>query len=321
MTSRSVPGVAGQHRIVDLALLAVAITWGSSYLAAKQVASADSVFAFLTLRFGLAAVGLALLLAPRLRGITRGECALGAVFGLILSLIFTLETFGVTGTSASNAGLIISLTIVMTPLLEQYVRRTAVPAAFYGATLVAVAGVAVLTQSGGLAVPSLGDLLMLLAAAVRAIHVTVIARFSAGRTLDSSRVTLVQLVTALGVFTGLSTFIGRDTVAVAADFSVAAWLLTVYLALAGTVFAFFIQMWAVRRTSPARVSLLLGTEPLWAAVVGVGAGDPLTALTFVGAALILIGTNWGRAIDTRQARTTSPPPESEARPAAVAVDP
>lgn len=296
------------HRIMDLALLAVAVTWGSSYLATKEVVAPDTVFAFLVLRFAIATVGLAVLLAPRLRKITRSEIALGALFGAILSLIFTLETFGVTKTSASNAGLIISITIVFTPFVEQKVRGRHLPLAFYAATGLAIVGVGVLTQGRGFAVPSLGDLLILLAAAARAVHVTVIAHLSEHRPLDSARVTLVQLCTALLVFTLLSQIAGRGVSDVATHLDMWSWLIICYLSIICTVFAFFIQMWAVRRTSSARVSLLLGTEPLWAAIVGVLlAGDPLTMLGFLGAGLILLGTNWGRVLDSRAAARRGEP--------------
>jgi drug/metabolite transporter (DMT)-like permease len=172
---------------------------------------------------------------------------------------------------------------------------------FYAATGTALAGVAILVQGNGFAPPSGGDLLILLAAVARAVHVTVIARLSEGRTLDSGRVTLVQLCTALIVFTALSLSTGRGVGEVAADMTGRGWLLTVYLALGCTVFAFFIQTWAVRRTSSSRVSLLLGTEPLWAAAVGVLlAGDPLTIVGLIGALLILTGTNGARRVDSRR---------------------
>lgn len=295
------------HRSVDVALLAVAVVWGSSYLAAKEVVDAGSVFAFLVLRFAIAALGLALFLAPRLRHITRSELVLGGLFGMVLSVIFTLETYGVTMTSASNAGLIISLTIIMTPLLDQCVRRTRLPPIFYGAAVIAVVGVALLTQNNGFQAPRIGDVLIFLAAVARAVHVVVIAQLSERRTLDSARVTLIQLCTGLVVFMVLSQTTGRGVGTVAAQMSVRSWLLTVYLALVCTVFAFLVQMWAVRRTSPGRVSLLLGTEPLWAAAFGIlVARDPLTAVGVGGALLILFGTHWGRAIDTRRSRDGNP---------------
>jgi len=278
----------------DLALLAVALVWGSSYLAAQEVVEPDTVFAVLALRFALAAAGLAALLRSRLRAVTREEVMLGTVFGAILSLILTLETFGLIQTSAANAGLIISLTIVITPLLD---RAGSLPASFYLAALTAVAGVAVL--SGGFDAPDTGDLLILLAAIARAVHLTVIARWSSGRSVDSARITLVQLLTALAVFVVMAPGTGSGVVEVALQLELGSWLLIGYLAFGCTVFAFLVQMWAVRRTSPSRVSLLLGTEPVWAASIGVVlAGDPVTAAGAIGAALILLGVNWARALDS-----------------------
>ncbi|KDE96711.1 hypothetical protein Y900_030740 [Mycolicibacterium aromaticivorans JS19b1 = JCM 16368] len=120
----------------------------------------------------------------------------------------------------------------------------------------------------------------------------------------------MQLCTGLVVFTVLSQISGRGVSEVAAQMSTQSWILTIYLALVCTVFAFFIQIWAVRRTSPARVSLLLGTEPLWAAAIGVLlAHDPLTPIGVTGALLILFGTNWGRLIDTH--RTGIPAPQDQ----------
>jgi drug/metabolite transporter (DMT)-like permease len=68
------------------------------------------------------------------------------------------------------------------------------------------------------------------------------------------------------------------------------------------VFAFVAQSWAVRRTSAARASLLLGTEPLWAVLFGVVlAGDALGAAGVLGAVLLLGATAAGQRIELRSA--------------------
>ena len=175
--------------------------------------------------------------------------------------------------------------------------RNAAAPLFYAPAALVVLGCIALTQSGGFALPGAGDVLIVGAAVLRALHVTVISRISAQRRLDPAAVTLVQLGTVaaltampagvLGQFSAVALMSGRD------------WALTAYLALVCTVFAFGVQMWAVRYSTPARMSLLLGTEPLWAVVLGLGlAGDPVTALGALGAALVLIGTNWGRIVDS-----------------------
>lgn len=287
-----------ERRRVDVALLIVALVWGSSYPAAQQVVTPHTVFAFLAIRFALAAVGLAIIAAPALRRTTRAEMRWGAVFGVILGVVFTLESFGVTMTSASHAGLIISSTIVITPVVDRWVRGTYLPRGFCAAGITAVSGVGLLTQSGGLQSPRPGDYLFLAAAFARAVHVTVIARVSDHHRLNPVRVTFVQTMAACAVSTGLAHLTGQGLGDLPTD--PRTWLLIGYLALMCTVFAFVVQVWAVRRASPARASLILGTEPLWAAGFGVFvAGDPVTAVGLLGALLILLGTQWGRLADSR----------------------
>ncbi len=88
---------------------------------------------------------------------------------------------------------------------------------------------------------------------------------------------------------------GDSPWAVAAGFGAAEWAGLAFLSFFCTLFAFFVQMWAVRRSSPSRVSLLLGTEPLWAAAAGIAiGGEHLGPAGLVGAALVLGGTAWGR---------------------------
>lgn len=279
---------------VDLALLAVAAVWGSSYLAAKEVVVPDSVLAFLAVRFALAAGVLALILGRRIARIGRDELIAGSLFGAILTAICVCETYGVTRTSASNAGLIMALTVVITPLLGG---RGAVAPLFYAPAAVVVLGCLSLTQAGGFALPGAGDVLVAAAAVLRAVHVTVMSRTAARRRLDPAAVTLVQLATVAVLTAGPACALGQ--VSAVALMSGRDWALTVYLAVACTVFAFGVQMWSVRYSAPARISLLLGTEPLWAVAIGVGlAGDPVTALGTFGAALVVAGTNWGRVIDS-----------------------
>jgi threonine/homoserine efflux transporter RhtA len=74
-------------------------------------------------------------------------------------------------------------------------------------------------------------------------------------------------------------------------------------------------MWAVRRTSPSRVSLLLGTEPVWAAAVGIAlAGDRPGWLGLVGAVLVLVGTAWGRSVADKGRASAGEPPQATGTP-------
>lgn len=251
----------------DLPVLLVAVVWGGSYLAAKGITSAHTVVAVLVLRFALVLPVLALAGWRRLRALTGARLRGAGALGLVLGGIFLLETYGVVHTSATNAGLIISLTMIFTPLAEAAVRRSRPSRGFLGAAL------------------------------ARTAHVLLMARIKAVQGADSLSLTTVQLAGAVAVFAVLAALpgTGASPWEAAADFGPAAWAGLAFLSLLCTLFAFFVQMWAVRATSPSRVSLLLGTEPLWAAAAGIAlGGDRPGPAGLAGAALVLAGTAWGR---------------------------
>ncbi|MGW2814118.1 DMT family transporter [Streptomyces sp. NPDC001415] len=300
MSSIAVPsaGLAPRRAwLTDLPVLLVAVVWGASYLAAKDITTAHTVTAVLVLRFGLVMPVLVAAGWRGLRALTAAQWRGAGVLGLVLSGIFLLETYGVVHTSATNAGLIISLTMIFTPLAEAAVTRVRPPRAFLAAAALSVAGVVLLTQGGGFTAPSTGDLLMLLAALARTAHVLFMARVKAVQDADSLSLTTVQLGGSVAVFAVLAALPGTGDApwTVASAFGVREWTGLLFLSVFCTLFAFFVQMWAVRRTSPSRVSLLLGTEPLWAAAAGIAlGGERLGALGLLGGILVLAGTSWGR---------------------------
>ncbi|MGW8727782.1 DMT family transporter [Streptomyces sp. NPDC055808] len=300
MSSIAVPsaGLAPRRAwLTDLPVLLVAVVWGASYLAAKDITTTRTVTAVLVLRFGLVVPVLVAAGLRGLRALTAAQWRGAGLLGLVLSGIFLLETYGVVHTSATNAGLIISLTMIFTPLAEAAVTGVRPPRAFLAAAALSVAGVVLLTQGGGFTAPSAGDLLMLLAALARTAHVLCMARVKAVRDADPLSLTTVQLGGAVAVFAVLAALPGAGPApwTVAAGFGVREWSGLLFLSVFCTLCAFFVQMWAVRRTSPSRVSLLLGTEPLWAAAAGIAlGGERLGVLGLLGAVLVLAGTSWGR---------------------------
>ncbi|MER6781533.1 MULTISPECIES: DMT family transporter [unclassified Streptomyces] len=299
MSSSALLAPAAPHRawLADLPVLAVAVVWGGSYLAAKGLTTAHTVIAVLVLRFALVLPVLAVAGRRRLRALTARQLSGAGLLGLVLGGIFLLETYGVVHTSATNAGLIISLTMIFTPLAEAAVRREAPSGTFLTGAAASVAGVVLLTQGAGLTVPGAGDLLILGAALARTLHVLLMARLQSVRGADPLSLTTVQLGGAVLVFAVLAAApgTGDSPWATAAAFGPAQWAGLAFLSFFCTLFAFFVQMWAVRRSSPSRVSLLLGTEPLWAAAAGIAiGGEHLGPAGFSGALLVLGGTAWGR---------------------------
>lgn len=296
-------------RRTDAVLLLVALVWGSSYLAAKTATAVLPVMSVLFARYAISALACGGLVAARRRnrpvaeGRWREEIRLGALLGLTQASVLVLETYGVAHTSAANAGLIISLTIVLTPLLDRTGARR-LPWTFFLAAGLCVLAVGLLTAGTGLHAPRLGDGLVLAAAVVRAAHVALVGRLTVGRRVDPLRLTTVQTLvgTALFLVPACTALPGL------AHSGAATWAQLTYLALFCSVFAFLAQTWAVQGTSASRASLLLGTEPVWAVTVGILlGGEHLTAWATAGAALMVAGTYWGQTVE-RAHRAVPPGP-------------
>jgi drug/metabolite transporter (DMT)-like permease len=286
-----------RNREVDVVLLVVAAAWGGSYLVAKDLTEHASVTAVLALRFIVAAaalVGIWLVTRPRIDART---LAVGTAFGASLALILFLETAGVARTSATNAGLIISLAVIFTPLMDGIAARQHLPRPFFVATTGAIVGVALLVGGNGFDMPTVGDALVLVAAVVRAFQATALGHSRRARTVDTLSLTLVQNAFCAVVFVLLSR---GELVSAARTFETPEWMGVLFLGLACGAFAFLAQLWAIRRTSPSRASLLLGTEPVWAVAVGVTVGgEHLTLLGMVGAVVIIVSTYAGQLIEVR----------------------
>ncbi|MBT2422706.1 DMT family transporter [Streptomyces sp. ISL-22] len=294
-------------RRTDAVLLLVALVWGSSYLSAQTATAALPVLLVLFARYALSALACLGVVAAGRHGPrrwTRDELRAGLLLGVTQAAVLVVETYGVAHTSAANAGLIISLTIVLTPLLDRGGHRGALPVSFFAATGVCVLAIGLLMSGNGFQAPRLGDLLMLGAALIRAAHVALVGRLTTGRAIRPLHLTTVQTLVGTALFLpmaalDLPTLVHADP---------ATWAQLVYLALFCSVFAFLAQTWAVQRTSASRASLLLGTEPVWAVAIGVAlGGEHLTPLTGLGAVLMVAGTYWGQTVE-RTHRTAPRPP-------------
>ena len=286
-----------KKREVDLALLLVAAFWGGSYLAAKELTEHTSVLALLAIRFSITSIAMFAIWTIKRTAITRSEALLGFGLGSVQALIIFFETSGVARTSATNAGLIISLCIVLTPILESAASKNWLPRSFFVTAVTAVVGVALLVSDKGFAAPSVGDWLMLAAAVVRAIHATSMGHLTKGKSYSSVSITLLQSLACAFIFL---IFSGNQTIDAIKTFEPAQWAGMLYLSLISGALSFTLTLWGIRRTSSSRASLLLGTEPVWAVMVGVAlGGEKLLVLGAIGAVLIIGSTYVGQAIEQK----------------------
>ena len=293
---------------VDILLLGAAFVWGASYLAAKQLTEAGSLWGMMALRFTSAAIILGFIRAFRPVRFTKADVLIGSAVGVGLATVMTVETNGIHLTSATNAGLIISLSIIFTPIIEGWVRKFWLPKNFFLAAFGAVVGVGFLVGGNGLQSPNWGDALMFGAAVLRAYYQVVQGSLTAGRKLTTINLTIFQTLTAGMIFFAVD---APGTISAALHYRPSEWALLGFLVLLCTVYGFFAMMWGIRRTSASRIALLQGTEPIWAVLIAVlFGGETLNWVGVIGAALIIGSCYWGLGIEQRarllRASATSP---------------
>ncbi len=290
----------------DLMLLGVAVVWGTSYGVAKQALQHYPVLGLLALRFGLTFVLLSPTLAG-LRGIPAASLARVTGAGVLLLGIFLCETFGLLLTRAANAAFLISLCVVLTPLIEWLLLSRRPSRLEWAAVLLSLCGAWILAADGAWSLTfHPGDALILLAALLRAIYVCAM-KHSMGR----------QPPPALAVTALQAGVVSIGSVAVAWAGGAATWPLPslpglgtpgafwwclLYLVGACTLFAFFAQNYAIKRSSPTRVALLMGSEPAFGALFAwLWLGERIALSGWIGGGLIVMASllatvRWQRAM-------------------------
>ncbi|GAB7541812.1 DMT family transporter [Cupriavidus sp. 8B] len=272
----------------DLMLLAVAVVWGSSYGVVKGALVFYPVLGLLALRFGITFVVLSPML-PSLRQADRATLRGMLGTGVLLLGIFLCETFGVLLTRAANAAFLISLCVVLTPLAEWLLLKRKPSRIEWAAVVLSLLGAWLLAGNGEF-VLNPGDGLILAAAVLRALMVCFTKRVMRGASIPALTVTAVQsgvvafgsaavaLVLMPAQWQPLPSFSGHG----------AFWGYVLYLVIACTLFAFFAQNYAIKRSSPTRVALLMGSEPAFGALfASLWLGERITATAWTGGGLIV----------------------------------
>ncbi len=271
--------------LVDCSLIGVAFIWGVTFVIVKQALTDVSTLLFLTIRFALATIALALIFGNQFKtGFNKRGIRGGVIAGALLFSGYVLQTFGLKYTSASKTGFITGLYIPLVPLFSSLVYRKVprlveilgVVTAFVGMTLMSI-------QSDILHI-GLGDLLVACCAVVYAFHILVLGRFAGSA--NPGILAVMQIAT--GALIGASTFWWAEPVHI--QWTAGVWIALAITSLFATALAFTIQTWAQRYSSPTRTAIIFSLEPVFAwGTSYLVAGEVLSRRGTLGALLILAG--------------------------------
>ncbi len=207
----------------------------------------------------------------------------GFILGSVLFSAFVFQTIGLKYTSASNAGFITGLHVILVPfILAVFFRRMPAATAALGAIISAV-GLSLLTVGDDFSI-NRGDVWVIACAVSVAFHVILTGWYAVKH--DVYLVAIAQMV-------AMTTWAGASAVTVGhAPHTLSGYVIIaiVFLALFATAFNFTVQTWAQQYTSPTRAAVIFTMEPVFAAIFAFWWGsEVLKSRGYIGAALILVG--------------------------------
>jgi drug/metabolite transporter (DMT)-like permease len=287
----------------EIALVAVTVVWGSTFVVTKGVLREAPPMLYLSLRFGIAAAVL-FALFPRAARAPRALLISGLVLGGLQAVGVAVQVFAQVYTTASKAAFVTALSTALTPLLSLALYRDRPRTQQLVGVALATVGLAALTWPGARADWNRGDLMSLGCAFIYAWVIVETARRSRGQDIATlatlqSGVAAVVLVVVLAASHGALAVLPADHLpellrlearGFAPTFAFAARVL--YMAVVCTVFTFLAQTWAMSRISATQSAVVFALEPLFAtglAVAVEGAAEWPGPRGAVGAAFIVAG--------------------------------
>lgn len=269
--------------VAEVGLVGIAAVWGLTFVMVQDAIALLPAMTFLAYRFLIAAVVVALIFRRKLRALSADGWRAGALMGLFLTSGYIAQTLGLERTSASNAGFITGLFVVLTPIFGSLFLKHPVGRPAWIAALVSALGLFLLSNSGGAGEGRLaGDALVFLCACSFAFHILVTAR--AVEHHDVTALLAVQLGLC-AVFCFVVASLARDLEIPRTAVEWNALLVTAFIA---SALGFFVQTYAQKHASPARTALILASEPAFAGLFAYLLNDESRSMIgWVGAGLIV----------------------------------
>lgn len=269
--------------LADLGLVGVTVIWGSTFIIVKDALGGIGPFEFVFLRFAIGFLALLALFHRRLRAFGPAEWRAGVVIGLFLFLGYAFQTVGLQLTTASKAGFITGLSVLIVPLLALIFLRHGISLGVLVGLALAPIGLWLLSFDGQASFGT-GDLLVLACAVAFAAHITSISAYAPK--YDPLGLSIVQ-VGVVALLAGLAAALVERPLVVPAP---AAMFGAAYTGLLATAVVLGVQNSIQRFTTPTHTALIFSLEPVFAAFFAyLVAGETLGPRGLLGGALILAG--------------------------------
>ncbi len=268
-------------------LILATIIWGSTFAVVKDTMNSVNEYFLIFMRSIIAALPLLFVtLVKNPKSLFNKEIIKkGAIIGTALGLSYGFQNLGMLYTSAGNSAFIMASNVIFVPIFLAVFYKNRFNGKSLISILIVVFGLALLTYKEGTELNP-GDLLTLISAAITALHIIWTGRFVKNSDL-------LALVTYQFLFAALLAFILSITFSpnsFTLNYSSESWGAMIYLGLLGSLFCYFITVWAQKYVDYLTVTLIFSLEPIFASIFSFYfIGEILGYKQLLGAGLILFG--------------------------------
>ncbi len=267
-------------KYADFLLILVALSWGSTFVLVQNAIKSLPAFSFLFIRFFVAFLLMSIIFYKKLE-FSKENLKAAFVLGIFNFGGYGFQTLSLYFSPSSIVAFLTGLFIIFTPVFSFLLfKKKPKKNALFGA-LIAVAGLYFLVLSDNLNIGK-GEFLAIICAVFYALHVAFTDIYSKKYNIFSLVTFQFLTVTMLSAifipFENLHHILITEEV-------VGAIFITSVIA---TVFAFFIQTYAQKYTTPTKTAVIFALEPVSAAFMGYFNGEILTFKQILGGILVVV---------------------------------
>jgi drug/metabolite transporter (DMT)-like permease len=270
----------------EIYLLVIVIVWGSTFAIIKGVLDQIPTFTFLAYRFFLAVLILYLIFWKRIKeNIDKTALKKGSLIGIFLFLGYAFQTVGLKYTTATKAGFITGLSVVLVPIISHFFIKEKINRNSVIGVVLAFIGLWFLNYSNSFSF-NLGDFLVLLCAVSFALHIISVGLYS--KKVDYVPLVIVQLATVFVLCLLIAIIFERP--ALNLSYSLYVWWSIVLTGVFATALAFYMQNRFQRHSTATKTAIIFSGEPIFAAVFAYFLlGEKVSLIAWAGGLLIIFG--------------------------------
>jgi len=274
-----------------IVLFSITLCWSSSYIFIKDLSSAFSAYAYLTLTSGFAGIGLALAFRNLFRKLDKKTFLYGSVLALLIAGNIIFEKLALDNLPASAVSAIASMNIVIVPLIMICRRRFPSRNNIAGIAIILL-GLAV---SGHLHMQG-GELIGIIYVLLSCLMMSLYTVFAADYTKEADPLLLTTLQLCVTAVIGLILWVVTDPGSIMTiNWSLETFSYIVIIAFFSKAYAYVMLMYSEKYCDAITVTVIAATDPVVTLILAIlipstlGNTELFSTRSLLGAILIAIG--------------------------------